>query len=435
MRVTLLSGGAAGMYCGSCIHDNTVAATLQRQGHDAVLVPLYTPLRTDEPNVSVDRVFLGAVNAYLSVKAPRLARLLRPVRRLLDRPRLLEWVGRMGAAADAGELGELTLAMLAGGDGPMRFSLEQLRDWLVDGHRPDLVHLQNSMLLGMAPLLRETLGVPVTCSLQGEDLFLDELVEPYREKALEILRTRHAAADRFVANSRYYADHMAGLLGIERSKISVVPLGVHPQDFAPSPEVSELGERPFTVGYLARLSPEKGLAVAVEAFRELAALAAPEPVRFRIAGYLAPKDRAFYEEQRRRLDSWGLDVDLVGEVDRAGKVAFLRSLDALAVPTVYREPKGLFALEAMAAGVPVVLPRHGAFPELIEATGGGLLVEPGSPAAVAEALDRLRQDPELRRRMADSGREAIRRGHTAEVAAGGLVELWHDILAERPGRP
>ena len=185
MRVTLLSGGAAGMYCGSCIHDNTVAATLQRQGHDAVLVPLYTPLRTDEPNVSVDRVFLGAVNAYLSVKAPRLARLLRPVRRLLDRPRLLEWVGRMGAAADAGELGELTLAMLAGGDGPMRSSLEQLRDWLVDGHRPDLVHLQNSMLLGMAPLLRETLGVPVTCSLQGEDLFLDELVEPYREKALE----------------------------------------------------------------------------------------------------------------------------------------------------------------------------------------------------------------------------------------------------------
>lgn len=444
MKIALLSGGAAGMYCGSCIHDNTVAATLQRKGHDAVLVPLYTPLRTDETNVSLDRVFFGAVNAYLAVKAPRLGRALRPLRWLLDRPRLLDFVGRLGSSADARELGELTLAMLQGESGPMRGSLEQLTAWLSDGHRPEVIHLQNSLLLGMGYRLKEALGVPLVCSLQGEDLFLDELIEPYRSQALELLRSRQGVVDGFVANSRYYADHMAGLLGIERSRIAIVPLGLRLEDFPPPagpPEGAPEGatedapgrpEGPFTVGYLARICPEKGFGIAVEAFRELARRAGPEAVRFRVAGYLAPKDRAFYEEQCRRLEEWGLAVDLVGEVDRAGKVAFLRSLDVLTVPTVYHEPKGLFALEALASGVPVVLPRHGAFPEMLEATGGGLLAEPESAVSVAEALDELRQDPPLRRRLGEAGRVAVRVGHGADTTAESLLAVYRDILAERP---
>ena len=123
----------------------------------------------------------------------------------------------------------------------------------------------------------------------------------------------------------------------------------------------------------------------VEAFAQLAGEPGREALRLRVAGYLAPKDRAWFAALAARLGELGLAdrFEHVGEVDLAGKVSFLRSLDVLAVPTVYREPKGLFALEAMANGVPVVVPRHGSFPEMLEETGGGLLVEPGSAEALA----------------------------------------------------
>ena len=92
-----------------------------------------------------------------------------------------------------------------------------------------------------------------------------------------------------------------------------------------------------------------------------------------------------------------------------GKIAFLQSLDLMSVPTVYHESKGNPVLEALANGVPVVLPRHGTFPEMIETTGAGLLCEPLDPAALADALAELILDPS---RAADHGRrghEAIRR--------------------------
>lgn len=433
MKIAFLSGGAAGMYCGSCIHDNTLASTLQRQGHDAVLVPLYTPLRTDEPNVSIDRVFFGAVNTYLAVRAPRLGKLLRPLGRLLDRPKLLDWVGRLGSSADAKELGELTLAVLEGEHGPTGEALEQLVEWLATDLKPEIVHLQNSLFLGLGHRLREELGVPVVCSLQGEDLFLDELIEPYHSRALQLLEEKRGHVDGFVAHSRYYAGHMSQLMGLPEEAVSVVPLGLNLEDFpAPEPDAQGDGDRRFTVGYLARICPEKGFGLAVEGFRELAQRAGKEHLRLRVAGYLAPKDEAFFEQQRRRLEEWGLAecLDYVGEVDRAGKVSFLHSLDVLSVPTVYHEPKGLFALEALASGVPVVLPRHGAFPELVETTGGGLLVESQSAESVGAALDELRQDPELRRRLSESGRREVRQRHGADAAAETLLEVYRAILGK-----
>ena len=88
------------------------------------------------------------------------------------------------------------------------------------------------------------------------------------------------------------------------------------------------------------------------------------------------------------MKDWGLadQFEYRGELDRAGKIAFLQSLDVMSVPATYAEPKGIFLLEAMATGVPVVQPRRGAFPEIIERTGGGLLVEPDDAEALADGL-------------------------------------------------
>ena len=432
MRIAYVAAGAAGMYCGSCLHDNTLAAALLRQGHDVLLLPTYTPMRTDEEGVALDRVFYGAINVYLQQKAGLFRHTPRWLDRLLDRPALLGWVTRLAASTDARELGELTVSTLDGERGRQSKELDKLVEWLASGPRPDVVHLTNSMFLGMARRLRQALGAPIVVSLQGEDLFLGELVEPYRGRALALLAERAADADLFLAPSRWYAAEMGRLLGVGEEKLRVVPLGIRTSQYAGEPAAGGEGRAP-TIGYLARICPEKGLHLLLDAFAELAGEPGRETLRLRVAGYLGPKDRAWLDGLMARVASRGLSsrVDLVGEVDLAGKVGFLRSLDVLAVPTVYREPKGLFALEAMASGVPVVLPRHGSFPEMIEETGGGLLVEPGSAAAIAAGLRELLDDEPRRRELGRSGRAAVLADRGEEDMARATVAAFAEAVAAR----
>jgi len=430
MRIAYVGAGAAGMYCGSCLHDNTLASALMRLGHEVVLLPMYTPMRTDEEGVAIDRVFYGAINVYLQQKVGLFRRTPRWLDRLLDRPGLLRWVSRFAASTDARELGELTLSTLAGEGGSQAKELDKLVEWLAREVRPDVVHLSNSLFLGMARRLKQALRVPIVVSLQGEDLFLGELVEPHRSRALALLAERARDADLFLSPSRWYAAEMAPLLGVGASALRVVPLGIRLDQYAaePSPRPAD---RPPTIGYLARICPEKGLHLLVDAFARLAGEPGREALRLRVAGYLGGKDRAWFAALVARVGELGLAdrFEHVGEVDLEGKVSFLRSVDVLAVPTVYREPKALFALEAMANAVPVVMPRHGSFPEMLEETGGGILVEPGSAESLAAGLRELLDDDERRIELGRRGRAAVLAGRGEETMARATAAVLAEVVA------
>lgn len=428
MRIAYIAAGAGGMYCGSCIHDNALATALQDLGHEVALLPTYTPLRTDEENVSDSHLFYGAINVYLQQKSRFFRRAPRRIDRLLDRRGLLSWVSRLGASTDPSGLGALTLEVLRGESGAQRKELDKLVEWLAASYRPDIVVLTNSLLLGMARRIRVELAVPVVVSVQGEDLFIGKLPERERSRVLAELRRRAADADLFLAPSRYYAEHMGQLLGIATTRLRVVPLGIrlegHGRDEPVA--VTDDGGGAVTLGFLARICRDKGLHRLVDAFL---VLAPQRPrLRLRVAGYLGPRDRPYWDEQRRRLDAAGLGERLehVGEVDRTGKIRFLHSLDVLCVPTVYREAKGLFALEAMANGVPVVLPDHGSFTELVDETGGGLLYAPESPTDLVATLARLLDDGEQRRTLGRRGQASVhdRRG------AGAMAEATAEVLGE-----
>jgi glycosyltransferase involved in cell wall biosynthesis len=442
MRIAYITAGAAGMYCGSCLHDNTLAAALMAKGHDVALIPTYTPTRTDEEDVSVDRVFYGAVNVYLEQKSAIFRHLPGAVRWLLDRPALLNLVSGSGVSIEPRNLGDITLSMAKGEEGNQSRDLAELAAWLRDAYRPDIVHITNSMLLGLAEPLKRELGVPVLCSLQGEDIFLDELIEPYRSRVNEVLRRHAKSVDGLVATCNYYADFMAEYLAVERSRVHVVPLGIKLEGHAPpgagrrqagastpsaavskpegapasstAPESREAGAtpaagEPFVVGYLARICPEKGLHILVDGFARLAAEVGKQRLRLHVAGYLGKRDQPYFADIGKQVEERGLaDVfHHAGEVSREQKIAFLQGLDVLSVPTVYRDPKGLSVLEALANGVPVVQPAHGSFPEILEATGGGLLMEPGSPESLAAQLQRLLDDPALRQRLGHAGAAAV----------------------------
>ncbi len=408
MRVAYITAGAAGTVCGNCLSDNALAAALMRLGHDVVLLPAYTPVLTDEADVSYGRIVFGGVNLYLQAKLP-LLRSTGLLDWLLDSPRLLRWVSNFAVDTDPANLGAMTQDMFAGESGPYRREMRKLVR-VLRTIRPQVVHLTNSMLASMAGPVRSELGIPVVCSLQGEGDFLNRLPEPHRAACYEWLGRHARHIDRFVAPCDDQTRAMAPHLGTAARRVDKVLPGISVEGF-------KRGKRrtdgPFVVGFLARISPEKGLALLAEAVERLRAAHPDREIRLRVAGWRAEAAREYVDGLKAR---YGLE-DL-GYLSREDKFEFLAGLDAFAVPTAYAASKGLYVLEALAAGVPVVQPRIGAFPELVEATGGGYLCEAGDSRDLAAQLGRLLRDPEGARRMGARGRRAVlERFHTGRMAA------------------
>jgi glycosyltransferase involved in cell wall biosynthesis len=412
------------MFCGSCLHDNTLAAALTALGHEALLIPCYTPLHTDEPDVSHRYLFLGGINAYLQQKLALFRHTPRFFDRMLDARPLLRWASRFAVRTQAQELADLAISVLRGEHGRQRKEIARLVHWLADDLKPDVVLFSNVLLSGIVHPLRERLRVPVLATLQGDDVFLEALPEASRQTALALIRDHCAEIGGFIATSRYYADFMASYLSIPRERIDVVYPGLNLQGHGlPRPDRSA---GPPTIGYFARICPEKGLHNIVDAFCRLRQTADVPRARLHVSGWLGSHQHGYFEEQKTRLRQAGFldDFHHVESPDHASKVRFLHSIDVLSVPTTYREPKGLYVLEALANGVPVVQPRHGSFPELIDATGGGVLVEPGDPADLARGLRLLLDDPAEREKLGRRGKEAVHQRFHARAMAEASLEVF-----------
>jgi len=424
VKILSITAGAAGMYCGSCARDNALAVELIARGHDVTLVPVYTPTRTDEPNMSRRRVLFGGISVYLKQHSSFFRKTPRILDRLWDSPRVIQWFARRSISTDPRMLGDLTISMLQGERGVLHKEFEKLLDWIRDEPVPDVINLPNSLLIALAAPLRNALHRPVCCTLQGEELFLDGLIAPYREQALDLIKRQVRHVDRFIAVSDYCARYMSRFLEIPSNQIAVVPLGINMTGYEPRARESATS---FCVGYFARLAPEKGLHVLADAYVRFRRQIGHASARLEVAGFLAPAHEAYLREVRRTLDQVGLGADFSyrGVLDRAAKIAFLRGLDVLSVPATYDEPKGVFLLEAMACGVPVVQPRRGAFVEIVEKTGGGLLVEPDQPDSLAEGLYTLWRDRAATASLGQRAFFGVRQHYTVAHSADRVLDVYN----------
>lgn len=431
MRIAYITAGAAGMYCGSCMHDNTLVSALTALGHDALLIPTYTPIRTDEPDVSQPRIFFGGVNVFLQQKLSLFRHTPRAVDRLLDAPRLLRWVSRFAAKTRAEELGELTVSMLKGEHGYQRKEVLRIANWLAREIRPDIINLSNVMLSGMVHEIRSRMDVPVLVTLQGDDIYLEALPLKHREEVLRLIRAHNAEMNGFLTTSNYYADFMNGYLGIPRERIEVVYPGLNLAGHDGTAQGRTTA--PLTIGYFARICPEKGLHILAHAYRLLRQQEGSPPIRLRISGWLGEHNRPYFETVMKGLADAGLagDVEYLDCPDHVSKVQFFKSLDVFSAPTTYREPKGLYVLEAWANGVPVVQPSHGSFPELIERTGAGLLCAPDDPGDLARALGELLRDPARRQIMGQKGKEAVAQFFHAPRMASETVAVYERYVKKK----
>lgn len=439
MRILLFTGGAGSMYCGSCLRDNALAGELLRRGHDVVLTPLYTPTKTDEKNLSREQIFFGGISVFLEQHSALFRHTPRFLDKLWDSPWALKIASRRQIRVDAKSLGEMTVSMLRGERGFQAKEIAKLLDWLKQEERFDVINLPYSLLISLATPLKRELGAPVCCTLQGDDLFLDQLGEPHRSQAMELISRFSADVDLFLPVSDYYARYMPGYLSVPPGKMRLARLGIHADDFTPKssrrPFDAAQG-RPFTVGYFARVAPEKGLHVLVEAYRRMRKRPGTQGSRLLAAGYLPPEHQGYLDDARRILEADGLGAEFEyrGELDRAAKIAVFHEMDVMSVPTTYHEPKGLFLMEALASGVPAVQPRVGAFPEILERTGGGLVVEAEDPDALADGILALRQDPALAESMGRAGAAGVREYYTVERMADQVEAVYRELVDLRVSR-
>jgi glycosyltransferase involved in cell wall biosynthesis len=436
MKIAIITAGGAGMFCGSCMQDNTLARALRMAGADAVLLPTYTPIRVDEVDESLSRVFLGGVNVYLDSKLPGWRLLPRPLKRWLDRPSVVQFLSRRSSSTDASQLGDLTIDLLQGSQGPQRTEINELVRFLCDDMRPDVVIFSNALLSGILPELRLRFRGRIACVLQGDDIFLEALTEPWKSQARNLVSQNAAGFDRLFTHSEYYTEFMRRYLNLPESKFCAIPLMIdaepnhsnrdlHPgiQLSASTTKTGSTEIKRTTIGYFARICPEKGVFHFLDAAEDI--ISQRTDIDFVIAGYLPDLHRVRFKERLVAVQNTSSSDRLRWEGSpgqRDEKFRILRSFDWLCVPTDYHEPKGLYVLEAAIAGVPSLLPNHGAFPERIADLGIGQLYEAGSKAALVNAIlnltpvnhGRTSEDSTLRDRclarygMATTGMEVLR---------------------------
>ena len=422
--VNIVPGFGGTFYCGNCLRDSGFANALRKAGHDAMILPVYLPL-TINGDIHDTPVFYGAVNIYLKQVFPLLRHMPLWMEHMLNSSPLLKLAASKAGSTRAQGLEELTESMLMGKEGKQGKELDELVHFLKHDVKPDVVHFSNALLLGMARQIREEIGVPVVCSLQDEDVWVDAMNEPYPEKIWGLLAKKASDVDAFVAVSHYFAGVMKKKMQLPDLKVHVVHIGVDPAEYAYYPDPPD----PPAIGYLSRIYEENGFGILVDAFILLKSGPGFENLRLNATGGMTGDDKPFFQQQMKKLQKAGLAKDFILQEDfRPENLgSFFKSVSVMSVPVLKGEAFGLYQLEALASGVPLVQPALGAFPEIIRETDAGLLYEPNNAVALAGCLASLSNDRDRLIRFRANGRKAVEEKFECSSLTGKMIEVYKKI--------
>ena len=425
--VHIVPGSGGTFYCQNCMRDNELVKSLMAHGHEIFMVPMYLPVNIDDHgNESDIPIFYGAINMYLKEKFPLYRHAPKWLKKLLDSLPMLRYAAKKSGSTRASGLEEMTLSMLRGEEGRQASELDQLIDFLSRELKPDVVHLSNALLLGLARRLKKDLGAKIMCSLQDENEWIDLMSGDYQKKVWALMAERAADVDMFVATSTYYAEKSRQLLSIPAEKIQVVHGGINLDGY----ELSPLPFDPPVIGYLCRLSEYFGLGILVDAFIHLKQDKRFQDVKLNLTGGYTGDDKVFVDKMLRKLNhhGYGKDVTIVEKFNKEHRIQFLKSLTLLTVPVPSGEAFGAYQVEALAAGVPIVQPNVGGYPEFIEATGGGIIYEPNDSTSLAQAIASLLNDPEQVRILGAHGRKAVIEKYSMSNMAKNMIEVYDSLI-------
>ncbi len=418
-KIAMLVPGTGNFFCGSCLRDHSLAKGLLALGNDVSMVPLYLP-HVSEDGVETAPLFFGGINVFLQ-QFPMMRKLPNWVNRLFDNKALLTFISRFSGFTSAKTLGALTLSSFQVDSSGQNIEFKKMVDWLATELKPDCVILSNCLLAGFAKTLKKELGCPVYCTLQGEDSFLDSLIEPYSSQSWNALRDCSQHIDLFMPVSDTYGKIMRERLGLEASQVKTVYNGIDLKGLPQEPKPDNI----FTIAFLANIIPEKGLSTLVEAFIRLRKNHKGFPMKLMILGSTTPFTKNYLQSVILKCKEEGIyeDVLIKTNISKDEKFSLLSKASVLSVPATYGESFGLYILEALSVGVPVVQPEHGAFPELIEKTGGGLLCKPDDSEDLAAKIFELAENEELRTELGKRGRDVVFKTFSHDAMAQRVLKL------------
>jgi len=424
--IQIVPGFGGTFYCGNCLRDSALVQSLRKEGHDALTLPMYLPL-TLNGETRTDRipVFYGAVNLYLKQAFPWLRNMPGFLERLLNSGPVLSYAAHKAGSTRAEGLEEMTESMLLGSEGNQAKELEELVGFLRK-EQPDIVHLSNALLLGLAGRIRKEVNTPVVCSLQDEDVWVDAMRSTYREHIWTLMAEKANDVDGFVAVSRFYAGIMKERMNIPEERIHVVHIGVNPDAY----ETNLLSCDPPVVGFLSRMNEENGFGLLVDAFIELKKNNLFKAVKFCATGGMTGDDKSFINLQWKKIKQANLTgyVEIQQDFRQDKLKDFFRNITLLSVPVLKGEAFGLYQIESLASGVPLVQPAIGAFPEIIEMSGGGVTYSPNTASALAAKLAEILESPARIEQMSRMGIESVSRNFNCISLTKKMVNLYQQIL-------
>lgn len=424
----IIPGSGGSFYCGNCLRDSKYVSALKDLGHQVIKVPLYLPIFDDAHDLDEVPVFYGAVNLYLKQQFPIFRHMPSFVEHALDSKSVLEMAARKAGSTRAKGLEEMTISMLLGEDGGQKEELERLVDWLADEAKPDVVHLSNALLLGLAHRIKQRMNVAVVCSLQDEDVWVDAMDDHFRKEVWDLMSERGKDVDIFIPVSNYFSVEIHQRMIIPASKMQTVHLGVDTSDYSPKP----VTVKDPVIGYISRMCEENGLAVLVDAFIILRRNPVYSSVKLKITGGKTGDDLHFIKEQKEKISNVGLENDVfwAEEFEGEERQKFFDSVRLISVPVLNGEAFGLYQLEANASGIPMIQPALGAFPEVIDISGGGVIYFPNEPKTLADTLASLILDTEKLQKLSTAGLAGVKQHFDIHAQAKKMVEVYKSVLTK-----
>lgn len=418
------------MYCGGCLHDHTLATALQSIGHEPLLLPLYLPpqLESSLPQSDVP-IFFNGVNVFLDQHSGLFRRAPKFIRSLTGSKLFAKLAAYFSSSTEASrETAYIALSMLDGENGKQSRELDELIEWLKANFKPDVACLSNTLLLGIAARLKEELKCKIVCQFQGEDYYIESFPEPPRSEVWRLLNKKVNDVDLFIAPTKYSITQVGRRLVFPENKVTVVYNGVNLKDF--DQVVKTLNSDDPVIGYFARVCPEKGAELLVDAFIELHNMRKMPQLKLKIGGTVVQKDKDFVENLQKRIESMELNPysEFKFNVSKEEKRKFYNEVNVISVPARTSEVFGLYVAEAMASGTPLILPSHGSFIELVEETGAGVLYHPNNSRVLANTIYAFLSDPVRYKNCSIAGIEAARTKFNSELMAKNFANAVSQIL-------
>lgn len=416
----IIPGSGDSFYCGNCFRDNLQASALRKAGQDVAIMPLYLPLKHTSFQADTP-LFFPATTYYIAQKFFRKRKMPKWLASFIGSGTLLNMASSLSGTTSAEGMEGMTLSMITGDDPAFVDQVNRLIHWINTQEKPDIIHLSSTLLTGIAKALRQETNIPIVCSVQDEEVWIDSLNQKDAAMAWQGIAENIRFIDHFITTSLFYKEVVSKRIPQITGITDVIYPGVNRNKY-----ISVAYPENPVIGFFYRMNEENGLDILAKAFVELKKRNTIPRLRLKIGGGYSGKDKPFLKKIQKILAAYSEDIEINHSYSLEEHARFYSTITVLSVPITFEEGVGLYLCEAFAAGRPAVEPATGSFPEIVGEAG--LIYAPNDSDTLADALEKLLSDKEYYKQTVEKAVELSTTRYNEEVLAQKLLILYKQVI-------